>query len=47
LGLGHINPADVQAMDNVDHIDEMRQVGRAYADKWVDMKPFQRFITDH
>jgi uncharacterized protein len=47
LGLGHINPADVQAMDNVDHIDEMRQVGRAYADKWVDMKLFQRFITDH
>jgi uncharacterized protein len=44
LGLGHISPADVQAMDNVDHLEEMRQVGRAYADKWVDMKPFQRFV---
>jgi hypothetical protein len=25
----------------------MRQVGRAYAYKWVDTKPFQRFITGH
>jgi uncharacterized protein len=44
LGLEHISPADVQAMDNVDHIDEMRLVGRNYAGKRVDMKPFHRFV---
>jgi uncharacterized protein len=44
LGLEHISPADVQAMDNVDRIDEMQQIGHAYADKWVDMKLFRRFV---
>jgi hypothetical protein len=32
-GLNQMNRTDVQAMDNVDHIDEMQQVGRMYGDK--------------
>jgi uncharacterized protein len=31
LGLGHIRPEDVQQMDSVAHIEEMRQVGRTSA----------------
>lgn len=31
LGLGQIRPADVQKLDSIDHMDEIRQVGEAYA----------------
>ena len=42
LGLGNVEAAHVQAMDKVEHLEEMRKVGRTYAEK-VDMTPFQRF----
>ena len=44
LGLPAINPDHVQALDQVDSITEMQAVGRAYAEKFVDVKPFQRFF---
>jgi len=31
LGLSSINPANVQQLDSVDHMDQIQQVGRAYA----------------
>jgi predicted acylesterase/phospholipase RssA len=43
LGLGHLNADDVGALDGVRHIDDMQKVGRAYAEKFVDMSPFARF----
>jgi len=43
LGLGKIDPAHIQAMDKVEHLEKMRAVGKAYAKK-VKMKPFKRFI---
>lgn len=30
-GLGHIRPEHVQALDSIDHLDELREVGRAVA----------------
>ncbi len=42
LGLGNVEPAHVQAMDKVEHLEEMRKVGRTYAEK-VDMTPFALF----
>jgi uncharacterized protein len=45
LGLARIDPDRVQSLDQIDHIDEMRDVGQAYADKFVDMTPFRRFTT--
>jgi uncharacterized protein len=44
LGLSNINPDHVQALDQIEHIDEMQAVGRAYVEKFVDMTPFQRFV---
>jgi uncharacterized protein len=44
LGLGAIKPADVEAMDAVANIDEMQEVGRAYANKWVEMMSFKAFL---
>ena len=44
LGLNTIDPNHVQALDQIQYIDEMQSVGRAYAAKFVDMKPFQRFV---
>ena len=44
LGLtGQVNPAHVQEMDKPKYIDEMQRVGAAYAKKYVDMSPFERF----
>ncbi len=43
LGLTAIDPDHVQALDQIEHIDEMQKVGRAYAARHVDMNPFQRF----
>lgn len=44
LGLSTINPDHVQALDQIEYIDEMQSVGRAYAAKFVDMTQFQRFV---
>ena len=43
LGLNTIDPNHVQALDQIQYIDEMQSVGREYAAKFVDMTPFQRF----
>jgi hypothetical protein len=43
LGLKHINPVHVQQMDSVDHIDEMREVGRAVAEQKVKAEHFAVF----
>jgi len=45
LGLPRIDPDHVQALDQIEHIDQMREVGRAYALKFVDLTPFRRFTT--
>jgi hypothetical protein len=45
LGLNKIDPDHVQALDQIEYIDEMQSVGREYAAKFVDMTPFQRFAT--
>jgi uncharacterized protein len=45
LGLPKVDPAHVQALDGIEHIDEMQAVGRAYAAKFVDMTPFREFTT--
>jgi len=45
LGLAKINPEQVQALDQIEHISEMRAVGQAYAEKSVDIAPFKRFVT--
>ena len=44
LGLNAIDPDHVQALDQIEYIDEMQSVGRKYAETFVDMKPFQRFV---
>ena len=44
LGLKEIDPDHVQALDQVEYIDEMKSVGRKYAAKFVDMSPFRRFV---
>ncbi len=43
LGLTAIDPDHVQALDQIQYIDEMQAVGRAYAAGHVDTNPFQRF----
>jgi hypothetical protein len=45
LGLKKIDPDHVQALDQIKYIGEMQSVGREYAAKFVDMTPFQRFVT--
>jgi hypothetical protein len=44
LGLDDIDPRDVQLMDAIGNIDKMRQVGRVYAERHVDMSLFGRFL---
>lgn len=44
LGLSHLEPKHVQAMDKVEHLPKMREVGKAYAGKFVDLAPFARFM---
>lgn len=43
LGVGHIAPTDVQQLDSVAHIDELRQVGRAVAKQRVRREHFSLF----
>ncbi|MEH2558710.1 hypothetical protein V1286_006239 [Bradyrhizobium algeriense] len=45
LGLKKIDPDHVRALDQIKYIGEMQSVGREYAAKFVDMTPFQRFVT--
>ena len=44
LGLNTIDPNHVQALDQIQYINEMQSVGREYAARFVDMTPFQRFV---
>jgi hypothetical protein len=44
LGVGHIRLGDLMAIDRVDHITEMREVGRAIAEECVDMAHFAGFV---
>jgi patatin-like phospholipase/acyl hydrolase len=38
LGLTHVQPANVQKLDSVDHMDELREVGAAAAARSVDVR---------
>ncbi len=44
LGLSHLDPKHLQAMDKVEHLSKMREVGQAYAEKFVDLNPFARVL---
>jgi len=35
LGLDHIDPEDIQSLDSIEHIKEIQEVGRTYADKYL------------
>ncbi|MFC7736519.1 patatin-like phospholipase family protein [Roseomonas sp. GCM10028921] len=45
LGLPDIEPEQVQAMDAVRYVGDMRRVGHAYAERFVDMRVFHRFLA--
>ncbi|MFZ0158995.1 MAG: patatin-like phospholipase family protein [Kineosporiaceae bacterium] len=44
LGLTDIDPEDVQRLDSVDHIDDLRRVGRAAAQQYVKDEHFRGFL---
>lgn len=44
LGLPDINPADVQQLDSVEHIDQLQRVGRAVAQQQVRAAHFAGFL---
>ena len=43
LGLSRIRPENVQALDSVEHIQELQQVGKALAEREVRESHFERF----
>jgi uncharacterized protein len=43
LGLGSINPADVQRLDSIDHIAQIQQVGQVYAKNEFSIAHFDGF----
>jgi uncharacterized protein len=43
VGLGHIEPGNVQRMDSVEHIDDLREVGSAVAEE-VNIEHFAGFL---
>ncbi|RZL88863.1 MAG: patatin [Variovorax sp.] len=43
LNLSSINPEDVQQLDSVDHMDQIQQVGKAYAQMHFSMEHLARF----
>ena len=43
LGLPEIQPENVQMLDSVDHVGELRQIGKAVAEKQVKESHFARF----
>jgi patatin-like phospholipase/acyl hydrolase len=45
LKLPHIQPEDVQALDSVDHIVELQEVGRAVAERYVKAEHFAKFLS--
>jgi len=45
LGLGKINPKDVQQLDSVEHVKELQQVGKAVGEKKVKREHFQKFLS--
>jgi hypothetical protein len=45
LKLPHIQPEDVQALDSVDHIVELQEVGRAVAARDVRIEHFAKFLS--
>ena len=45
LGLMHIVPEDVQALDSVEHIPELQEVGRAVAERYVEAEHFAKFLS--
>jgi len=44
LGVGHLNPEHVRQMDSVEHMAEMRELGRAVGTK-VAIEHFDGFTT--
>ena len=46
LGLPHIDPAHVQQMDSVEHVEEMRKVGQAVAERKVKAEHFANFLPN-
>jgi patatin-like phospholipase/acyl hydrolase len=44
LGLHHIDPADVQVMDSVDHIEDIQRVGYTYANKYLQLSHLGSFV---
>ena len=45
LGLGNIEPRDVQKMDSVEHTSELQAVGRAVAEQKVRIEHFEGFLA--
>ena len=45
LGLEHIKPEDVQALDSVEHIPQLQEVGRAVAARDVKIEHFAKFLS--
>ena len=43
LGVGHLRPADLTGLDDVEHLDEMRELGRAIA-RGVDVAHLRGFL---
>jgi patatin-like phospholipase/acyl hydrolase len=44
LGLANIDPAHVQQLDSVEHVEEMRKVGQAVAERKVKAEHFANFL---
>ena len=44
LGLPNVKPSDVQQLDSIDHIEDLQAVGRAVADRDVNIADFEGFI---
>jgi hypothetical protein len=45
LGLPDVEPANVQQLDSIDHIDELQAVGRAVGDRDVKIADFEGFLN--
>ena len=45
LGLSRIQSKDVQAMDSVDHIQDLAEIGRAAAARDVSLQHYQGFLA--
>ncbi len=44
IGLTKVNPADVQALDSIKHMDQLRQTGRAAATTFIHPDHFDGFV---